>query len=504
MAADTSPTLEQDASGPVAEPTRAATGIDGLDAVLGGGLLRRRMYVIEGAAGAGKTTLALQFMLAGRANHERGLWITTNETPDELQVAAHAHGWSLEGMDVFALSMAEHIARPGQQQTLFRPSHVELDETMQAVLAALERVQPGRVVLDSLSILRDMADEPFTYRRQVLALKNALVACGCTAVVTDELLAPPDMHLRTVAHGVVRLLQEMTAFGNERRQVEIVKMRAMPFRGGRHDMVIETGGLRVFPRLMPAPPAADARGAVHSTGVAQLDALLGGGLDGGAATLLVGASGTGKSSVTMQCATAALQRGHSVAVYLFDERPPTWFQRADQLGFPLCQPAAQGTLLLEQIDPAEMSPGQFAHEVLHAVAHRAVHLVIIDSLTGYVHAMPDERFLTLHMHELLTWLGEHGATTLLVLDQHGLVDASGTSSVDLSYLADTVLLFRYFEDHGTLRHALSVVKRRSGPHAHTIHEMTLGPTGLVIGEPLTQFRGVLTGVPTYEGDRTGG
>jgi circadian clock protein KaiC len=504
MAAEEYPTPEQNASSPAAEPTRAATGIAGLDAVLGGGLLRRRMYVIEGAAGAGKTTLALHFMLAGHAHHERGLWITTAETPDELRGAAHAHGWSLEGIDVLALSMAAHMARPEQQQTLFRPSHVELDETMQVVLAALERVQPGRVVLDSLSLMRDMADEPFAYRRQVLTLKNALVACGCTALVTDELLATPDMHLRTVAHGVVRLLYEVTAFGNERRQVEIVKMRAMPFHGGRHDCVIETSGLRVFPRLMPAPPAADAPGDVHSTGVARLDDLLGGGLDGGAATLLLGATGTGKSSVTMQCATAALQRGQSVAVYLFDERPPTWFQRSDQLGFPLRQAVAQGTLILEQIDPAEMSPGQFAQAVQHAVTQHAVSLIIIDSLSGYVHAMPNEHFLTLHMHALFTWLGQHGATTLLVLDQHGLVDASGRAPLDLSYLADTVLLFRYFEDHGTIRRAMSVVKRRSGPHEHTIHEMTLGPHGLVISEPLTQFRGVFTGLPTDEGDRTGG
>jgi circadian clock protein KaiC len=504
MAAEEYPTSEQDASGPAAKPTRAATGIEGLDALLGGGLLRRRMYVIEGAAGAGKTTLALHFMLAGRAHHERGLWITTTETQDELRVAAHSHGWSLEGIDVFALSMAEDLARPEQQQTLFRPSHVELDETMQAVLAALERVRPGRVVLDSLSILRDLADEPFAYRRQVLALKNALAAGGCTALLTDELRAPPDMHLRTMAHGVIRLLQEVTTYGNERRQVEIVKMRAMPFHSGRHDCVLETGGLRVFPRLLPASSAADSPGDVYSSGVAGLDGLLGGGLDGGTATLLVGAAGIGKSSFTMQCATAALQRGHSVAVYLFDERPPTWFQRADQLGFPLRQSAAEGTLLLEQIDPAEMSPGQFAHAVQHAVTHRAVHLVIIDSLTGYVHAMPDEHFLTLHMHELFTWLGQRGATTLLVLDQHGLGDASRVSPLDLSYLADTVLLFRYFEYQGAIRRAVSVLKRRGGPHEQTIREMTLGPTGLVIGEPLTQFRGVLTGLPTYEGDRISG
>jgi circadian clock protein KaiC len=375
---------------------------------------------------------------------------------------------------------------------------------MQAVLTALERVQPGCMVLDSVSILRDMANEPFAYRRQVLALKNALIAGGCTALVTDEWRAPPDMHLRTVAHGVIRLLQEVTTYGNERRQVEIVKMRAMPFRSGRHDCVIETGGLRVFPRLLPAPPAADARGERHATGVARLDGLLGGGLDGGTATLLVGAAGTGKSSVTMQCAMAALQRGHSVAVYLFDERPPTWFQRAEQLGFPLRQPVAQGILLLEQIDPAEMSPGQFADAVQHAVTHRGVHLVIIDGLTGYVHAMPDERFLTLHLRALLTWLGQQGATTLLVLDQHGLVDAPRTSPLDLSYLTDAVLFFRYFEDHGVIRRALSVLKRRSGPHEQTIHEVTLGPTGIVIGEPLTQFRGVLTGLPTYEGDRVSG
>jgi circadian clock protein KaiC len=396
------------------------------------------------------------------------------------------------------------MARPEQRQTLFRPSQVELDETMQAVLAALERVRPGRVVLDSLAVLRDMANEPFAYRRQVLTLKHALVAGGCTALVTDEWLAPPDTHVRTVADGVIRLRHEVTTYGNERRQVEIVKMRATPFHGGRHDCVLETGGLRVFPRLTPAPPAADAPGDVLSTGVARLDALLGGGLDGGAATLLLGAAGTGKSSVTMRCATAALQRGHSVAVYLFDERPPTWFQRADRLGFPLRQAAAQGTLLLESVDPAEMSPGQFAHTVQHAVTHGAVHLVIIDSLTGYAHAMPDEHFLTLHMHELLTWLGQHGATTLLVLDHHGLVGAAATSPLDLSYLADTVLLFHYFENQGTIRRAFSVIKRRSGPHEPTIHELTLGPTGLVIGEPLAQFRGVLTGLPTYEGDRTGG
>jgi circadian clock protein KaiC len=311
------------------------------------------------------------------------------------------------------------------------------------------------------------------------------------------------LHVRTLAHGVMRLLHRVTAFGNEQRQIEIVKMRGMPFHSGRHDLVLVTGGLRVFPRIVLAAHDTDATGVLLSTGVAPLDTLLGGGLDRGTATLLVGAAGTGKSSVTMQCTAAALQRGQAVAVYLFDERPATWFHRADQLGFALRQPVREGTLLVEQIDPAEMSPGQFAHEVQHAVTHRGVHLVILDSLTGYVHAMPDEHFLTLHMHALLTWLGQHSVTTMLVLDQHGLLDTP-MASLDLSYLADTVLLFRYFEYQATIRRAVSVMKRRSGPHETTIREMTLGPTGIGIGAPLTQFRGVLTGLPTYEGDRTGG
>lgn len=332
MAVDILHKAETNANGPAAAPTRAATGIAGLDVALGGGVLHRHMYVIEGAAGAGKTTLALHFLLAGRDNNERCLWISTEETPDELRDAAHAHGWSLEGIEVLALSMVDRLAQPDQRQTLFRPAHVELDETMQEVLTGLERVQPVRVVLDSLSILRDMADDPLAYRRQVLALKQVLSACGCTALVTDELAAAPDLHVRTLAHGVMCLRQDVTPFGNQQRQIEIVKMRGMAFHSGRHDMVLATGGIQVFPRFVPVASPREASGEVESTGVARLDTLLGGGLDRGSAALLVGAAGIGKSSLTIQCAVAALQRGHAVAVYLFDERPPTWFARADQLG----------------------------------------------------------------------------------------------------------------------------------------------------------------------------
>jgi circadian clock protein KaiC len=504
MAADAHRHPEQNDSGTPAEPTRAATGIEGLDVVLGGGLPRGRVYLVEGQAGTGKTTLALQFLLAGCAHNAPSLLVTTTETRDDLIAAVHSHGWSLAGIEVLELSLTDPIAQPEQRQTLFRSAQVELDETMQAVLAELERVQPACVVLDSVSMLRSMADEPFAYRRHMVSLKNALVARGCTALITDESPAPQDLHLRTLVHGVVHLLREVTVFGNEQRQVEIVKMRGIPFRSGRHDMVIETGGIRVFPRFVAEPLDADALGEWQSTGVEQLDVLLGGGLDRGTTTLLVGAAGTGKSSVAMQCVVAALQHGQSAAVYLFDERPSTWFHRAEGLGLPLRQQVASGQLVVEQIDPAEMSPGQFAHALQHAVTQRGVRLVVIDSLTGYVHAMPEERFLTLHLHEVLTWLGQRGATTLLVLDQHGLFESTMRPALDLSYLTDTVVLFRYFEYQGALHRALSVVKRRSGPHEHTMRELTLGPHGIVVGEPLRQFRGVLTGLPIYEGDHPHG
>ena len=441
-------------TGPGAAAPRAPTGIPGLDMILGGGVLRRQWYVVEGAAGAGKTTLALHFLLAGRAHHERCLWLTTAETPDELRAAAHAHGWSLEGVTVLALPSVDQLARPDQRQTLLRPAHLELDDTMREILTALAHARPERVVLDSLSILRDLAAEPLAYRRQVLVLKQALRAGGCTALVTDELAAEPDLHVRTLAHGVLRLLQTVTTFGTVRRQLEVVKMRGMAFHGGRHDLILTTGGLQVFPRLVLAARDPQAPGGQDATGAAALDALLGGGLDRGTTTLLVGAAGTGKSSVAMQCAAAALQRGQAVAVYLFDEQPATWFQRADRLGFALRPAVPAGTLLVEPIDPAERSPGHFAHEVQQAVTRRGVRLVILDSLTGYVHAMPDEHFVTLHLRELATWLGQHDVTTLLVLDQHGLLDTP-TAPLDLSYLADTVLLLRYFEHQATVRRAIS-------------------------------------------------
>lgn len=500
MGPDTHRSPDDNASGNTTDLTRVITGIEGLDELLGGGLLRGYMYAVEGDAGTGKTTLALQFLLDGRAHNEPCLLVTTSETRDELTATAYSHGWSWAGIEVLELSLANAIARPEQQQTVFRPAQVELDEIMHAVHAELERVQPARVVLDSMSTLRDMANQPFAYRRHVLSLRNALVARGCTVLITDELIEPQNPHLRTLAHGVIRLRQEVAPYGNQRRQVEIVKMRGMNFRSGRHDMLIETGGLRVFPRFMSELRDTDYPRESLSTGVEHLDALLGGGLDRGTSTLLIGTTGIGKSSVAMQCAITALQRRQNAAVYLFDERPTTWFHRAEQLGFDLPQQVANGNLFVQQIDPAEMGPAQFAYELHQAITQRGVQLIIIDSLTGYVNAMPDERFLTLHLHELLSWLNQRGVTTLLVLDHHGLFELTVGPPLDLSYLTDTILLFRYFEYQGEIRRALSVVKRRSGPHENTIRELTLGSNGIVVGEPLRQFRGVFTSLPTYEGD----
>ena len=499
MATDTQRNPNDMVSGNTAEPTRVTTGIEALDTILGGGLLHGRVYVVEGQTGAGKTTLALQFLLAGRRHNEPCLLVTTSETRDELTAAAHSHGWSLAGIEVLELSQADTIARLEQRQTVFRPSQVELDETMQAVLAALERVQPRRLVFDSVSTLRYMADEPFVYQRHVLSLKHALVARGCTALITDEQLAPQDPHLRTLADGVVQLRREATPFGNQRRHLEIVKMRAMDFRSGVHDVLIETGGIRVFPRFVAEPRTADYASETLSTGVPQLDVLLGGGLDRGSAILLMGTTGTGKSSIAMQCAATALQRGQAAAVFLFDEQPPTWFYRAERLGFTLRQHTANGSLFVQLVDPAELSPLQFADALQQAVTQRGVQLIVIDSLTGYVNAMPNERFLTLYLHEILTWLSQHGTTSLLVLNQHGVFEAATRPPLDLSYLSDTLVLLRYFEYQGTIHRALSVVKRRSGPHENTIREMHLGPHGIAVGEPLGQFRGVLSGLPVYEG-----
>jgi circadian clock protein KaiC len=503
---DADRTPDQNTTDTPAELPRAATGIEGLDVVLGGGLPRGGICIVEGRAGIGKTTLALQFLLRGRDQSEPCLLITTTESRDELTTAARSHGWSLAGIEVLELSLLDPLAQPEQRQTLFRPAQVELGEALQSVLSELERVQPTRVVFDSAAMLRYMAGEPLVYRQYMMSLKNALVARDCTALITDDRLESQDLHLRTLAQGVVSLLRHVTPFGNERRQVEIIKMRGMHYHSGRHDLLIETGGLRVFPRFIAEPGGVDGDDIeeLQPTGIETLDVMLGGGLDPDTATLLLGAAGTGKSLLAMQCVAAALQRGQAAAVYLFDERPRTWFRRARRLGFNLRQQAASGHLLVDQIDPAEMSPGQFAHDIQHAVTGRGVRLVVIDSLTGYVHAMPDERFLSLHLHELLTWLGHRSVTTLMMLHQQGLFEATLRSPLDLSYLTDAVLFFRYFEYQGAIHRAVSMVKHRSGPHDNTIRELILGPHGIALGEPLKQFRGVFTGLPLYEGDDTSG
>lgn len=486
------------------ESSRVATGIPGLDMILGGGLLSGRMYMLEGHAGTGKTTLALQFLLAGRDQHERCMLVTTSETRDELLISAQSHGWSLENIHVLELALTDSLSYPLQQQTVFRPSQVELDETMQMIISQLEQIQPDRIVFDSIAILRVMADEPLAYRRHVLFLKNVLLMSHCTALVLDEMVDAEDLHLRTLSHGVIQLLRENIEFGKEKRQLVILKMRGMAFQSGKHDFIIRTGGIQVFPHLVIEGRMMDYGSEVLSTGLERLDNLLGGGLDRGNATLFVGTAGTGKSSVTMQCIAAALQRQQSVMGFLFDERPHVWLHRAEQLGFHLRQQVSEGRLSLYHFNPAEVSPGQFAYEVQQAVIGKQAQLVIIDSLTGYLNAMQEERFLTLHMHELLTWLGQQGVTSLLVVEQHGMLEFQRTLSLNLSYLADTVLLFRYYEHRGTIHRAIVVVKRRGGAHEPTMHEITLGAQGITIGQPLIKLQGVFPGILSYQGAEESG
>ncbi|HET9595967.1 MAG TPA: ATPase domain-containing protein [Anaeromyxobacteraceae bacterium] len=476
---------------------RVPTGIRGLDALLGGGLPRRRLYLVEGAPGSGKTTLALQYLLAGAARGERCLYITLSETVEEVRSVARSHGWSLDGVAIY--DTATQDARE-TETTLFQPSEVALGERMRGILREMERLQPSRVALDSCSELRLLAQSDLRYRHQILALKRELVERDRTVLLIDN-PAPgrPDVLLQSLAHGVIALEQTSPLFGAERRRLRVLKMRGMPYSGGYHDFVIRTGGLSVFERLVaaehPATPGVELERV--SSGGAALDALLGGGPARGTSTLIMGPSGAGKSAVAAQYAAAAAARGEPVAIFAFDESRRTALARARSLGLDLDRHVESGRITVQQIDPAELTPGEFAHAAIRAVEERGVRLVVIDSLNGYVKAMPDESFLTTQLHELLSYLGQQGVLTFLIVAQHGIIGADLGAPADVSYLADTVLLLRYFEVGGGVRKALSVIKNRTGLHESTIRELRLGP-GVNVGPPLEGFRGVLTGVPSLE------
>lgn len=483
-----------------AELLRISTGSRGLDAVLGGGLDPERMYLYEGRPGSGKTTLALQFLLEGVRRGEKALYITLSETERELRLVAKRHGWSLDGITVFELVPPETSLDPSQELTILHPAEMELSETSRLIFDKVEALNPSRIVIDSLSELRLLAQSPLRYRRQILALKHFFSGRRSTVVLLDDLTAQQnDVQLHSIAHGVVLLEQLAIDYGAERRRMRVVKMRGIPFKGGFHDFTIERGGLQIYPRLVAAEHHKEFDGGLVPSGNADLDALLGGGLERGTNALLIGSAGVGKSSVAITYAIAAAQRGEHAVIFAFDEGKGTMNARARTLGLPLEDAVANGSIRVEQIDPAELSPGEFANLVRNAVENGKARIVIIDSLNGYLNAMPDERFLILQMHELLSYLSQLGVLTILVLAQQGLSGPMDTP-LDISYLSDAVLMLRYFEFNGSVRRAISVVKKRSGNHEHTIREFQLTVGGLELGPPLKGFSGIFSGTPVYTGE----
>jgi circadian clock protein KaiC len=483
--------------------TRAKTGVPGLDDVLGGGLTPGRLFLLEGNPGTGKTTVALRFLMAGAGAGETGLYVTLSETETELRAGADSHGWQLDDkIAVFELVPPESLLDADQQQSLLYSSDLELGETTKMIFEVFERTRPKRVVLDSLSEIRLLAQSSLRYRRQILALKHYFSRHGATVLLLDDMTSETvDKTVHSVVHGVIHLEELAPDYGAERRRMRVVKYRGTAFRGGYHDMTIKTGGLQVFPRLVSAEHHTKFIRRQMTSDIPQLDALLGGGIEQGSSTLVIGPAGTGKSLFVFQFIQAAISRDEKAALFAFDEELGLLFGRTRAMGFEFEKLRDEGRFLIEQVDAAELSPGEFAHRVRQRVDEAQAKTVVIDSLNGYQAAMPQENALIVHIHELLQYLNRQGATTFLTVAQHGLV-GDMQSPVDVTYLADTVVLLRYFEAAGKVRRAVSIIKKRAGFHEDTIREFRIGRTGLTIGEPLTQFQGVLRGVPNFVGSAT--
>ena len=481
---------------------KALTGVTGLDDVLSGGLTRRHVFLLEGSPGTGKTTIALQFLLEGSAHGERCLYISLSETEDELRDSALSHGIEIgEQVEIFELVPPESLLDADQQQSLLYSSDLELGETTKLIFEAFERVKPQRVVIDSLSEIRLLAQSSLRYRRQILALKHFFSRSDATVLLLDDMTADAlDKTVHSVVHAVIHLEQLAPDYGSERRRLRVIKYRGQSFRGGYHDFVIKTGGVAVFPRLRAVEHRTDFERTTLKSGIQEFDELLGGGIERGSSTLLIGPAGTGKSLFALQFVDAAIKQGGKAAIFIFDEELGLLFARTRTMGFDLEKMRDDGLIHIEQLDAAELSPGEFAQRVRDRVTSFDARTVVIDSINGYQASMPEENALILHMHELLQYLNRQGTNTFLTVAQHGLV-GDMKSPVDVTYLADTVILLRYFEALGKVRRAVSVIKKRTGRHEETIREFRITHVGLTLGEPLSGFQGVLRGVPTFVGEK---
>jgi circadian clock protein KaiC len=477
----------------------ASTGVTGLDDILAGGLTRNRLYLIEGVPGSGKTTLALQFLMAGVSAGEAVLYVTLSETEEELRAVAESHDWTLDGIVIRELARPEAALDPEEQNTMFHPSEVELVETTARILSDVDRLRPARIVFDSLSELRLLAGSSLRYRRQILALKQFFATRQCTVILLDDLvMVDMDMQMQSIVHGVIDLEQVNPDYGSERRRLRVVKYRGVKYRSGYHDFVIQRGGIQVFPRLVAAEHRQPGAGATLASDVAELDDLLGGGIAEGTSTLIVGPAGTGKSTLAAHFACAAAARGQHAAVFVFDESSATLLLRCGGLGINLAGHIETGRVTIQQVDPTELTPGEFTHAIRTAVEVDGAKVVVIDSLNGYLNAMPQERHLTIQLHDLLKFLGQMNVATIIIGAHQGLIGSAMQTPVDASYLADAIILLRYFEDKGEVRQAISVIKKRGSRHERTLREFKLDRNGITVGPVLREFRGVLTGVPVLD------
>jgi circadian clock protein KaiC len=479
-------------------PPRVATGTPGLDEVLNGGLPSGHLYLLEGEPGTGKTTLAMQFLMEGVRAGERSMYVSLSETERELRAVAESHGWDLTGVDIFELPAG--YTKPDEQYTVFHASEVELADITKAILERVEETEPQRVVLDSLSEVRLLAGDALRYRRQILSLKQFFADRNCTVLLLEDRTATKrDLDVASISHGVVSLEQLTRQYGAERRRIRIAKMRGLAFRGGFHDYAILTGGLRIYPRLVAAEHRNGHKSGIAQSGIAALDTLLGGGIEFGTSTLILGPAGCGKSTIACRYVAAAAERGERGAIYTFDENPPTLLQRAAAIGANLYPHVESGRVKVQQVDPAELTPGEFIYRVRQEVEENKASIIVIDSVNGFMNAMPGEETLAMQLHELLSFLNQRGVVSLMVMAQYGILGHGMVTPADISYLADIVVLLRYFEAQGAVRQAISVVKKRSGSHERLIREFQLRPGEICVGPPLSEFHGILTGTPQYVG-----